>query len=613
MKPFKSVSLHLFCLFSIFSVCLHVSSYFDDFEGGSYTAYMNSLILDGDLNIINNVAPSNRWLVTKNFNHPDMHDHGAPVLWAPYLGVTKLYHSIFTSIDQRVSLLNQRVHRLDSLVILLLSITMGLISFVLLRRYAAEEHHYNVSNFQMLALIMATGFFNYWLRDVSTADLTAFFVTVVFLIACSELRKRPSMQMLFLIGLLLGLGKVIKISFILLTPVLLPYYWAAYARDRLTVQLRNLASLSLSFGLIYYCLELNNFIKFGLWNPTQGYEYSYSWFFFLNLDTPMKFLFGPTGLFFGTPIYFLIPFMFIHTLWKIAKNKTITFTHQVFLMLSLSFLTKIMLSMMALGPMQGFGSRMFLVDIPCLLLAINLFYQELSISKKFKNFFLVLCLLWTTTLFFWSQVVDDFIIEQITAYYIQDWQALALRAMSFIKTSFWAVVNFPRILFYELVFLPLVFPLAFLSHLSLKSSTTQLRHCVQAFIILFAAWYITVTGLNFTNNSKHVQVMKEQGLFENAVVASGPNAYVYDEMMSSLPYSMNVAKWEGNREIYEIRLQIFLEYLDKMEREILVDPINLKESIKNREIRLPSFFDYEFDINSVFDYDAPPPFAYPRQ
>lgn len=336
---------------------IHVSA---PYESGAYVSYLNSIVHDKDLNIINNIDSSLGWITSNSYNFPDMHDHGASLLWTPLLVLAEFVHKSINLSSVRLQGSSIAVS-FEMVVVFIMNAFLGLMGLKIIRQLASTMVSVKLPTWTVVLVVFSTGFFNFLMYQFSTSDITLFFYASFITYLMSFIDDDWGVLDFLFLGSLFAFGSVIKITFPLLIPTYLFFYLRNTKFQTFDFLKKNIF-FCLGCAIIYIVKEANELIKFGFINIDQGYSYSYNLENLLSAIPHARPFFGPAGLFVVSPISFfttlaLVGFAVLVIRPRHAMEREIYF----FLSLGISFLAKHIINLTAIfDGYAGFGSRQYM-------------------------------------------------------------------------------------------------------------------------------------------------------------------------------------------------------------------------------------------------------------
>lgn len=576
-----------------------------NYEAGVYSAYMRSIVEDYDLNIINNVRKNLAWVVSSNYNYPDMHDYGASILWAPYYLLAQKINS-WLNLSPIQTLKKDEFVSYDLVCILILNVLFGLYGLKLFKNIVNNYYKIKFPNLLILAIVFSTGFFNFLIYQFDSADISLFFYVACCVYLFSNLSENTTSTEHFLMGSLMAFGSVVKISF----PMLYPVFIFLYFRNVKNYSVKNLLFLVLGGTVVFLLKNINDDIKFGLVNLLQGYEYSYSWQHFLSPIPQWRSFVGPAGVFLTAPSILLATIAFMYLIIQAAFKKRLPNSDiSFFLVLSASLITKQILSFLSLFEgCTGFGSRQYIIDTGAVISLLALIYKNRNAYYNFYRIvkiYLVAAVLTTSVLFLWWLEVDSYRIPAFNAYYIQNFKVVLDQFNEIINNIYETIASPERFLQnikYLTLLIPAVFLWQILDYLFKSKKNSQLIKYFGSYIVLI---HVSVFLLNVANNKSNVQKMQSAHYFENTVVGNGANIFLYDEYLSELAYAMDISKYDHDRASFEYQKSILLSLIEKTKKEIVRDPIGLLPILNSGNLKEVAIENHDTPVVTILDYNAP--------
>jgi hypothetical protein len=605
---FNLLIAYLFLILGL-NLHIHVS---ESYESGAYVSYMKSVVDDGDLNIINNISPGLGWIISKNYNFPDMHDHGSSLLWAP------LY--AFASILDKIVKLSPIYLQgspipvsFDIVVVFIMNAFFGLLGLKIIRHLVTRTFSLTPPLWSMALIIFGTGFFNFLMYQFSSADISFFFYASLVTYFMSFIDNQWKSIDYFLLGSLFAFGSVIKITFPLLIPV---YFYFYFANKKITFFdfLKNNFVFLIGMSAIHFLKEVNNLIKFGFNNLDQGYSYAYS---FENLLSPIPhtrpFL-GPAGLFTVSPISFFASLAFFVFLYVLIKRKFKVSKEIVFFLAAgLSIMAKHYLSLTAIfDGYAGFGFRQYMVDTIVIYLLIAIIYNKRFEYKKIYRISLLiffLCLIWTIVENLWWLEVTTYRHPSFNAYFIQDYSLILKQLNRMLENLLALFNNSPSHLFKNIYYIFLLIIPVWIwtnsNYFFLHGNPEKIKIFFKYTSISIIFFYLSITAMNFYFNPKNVATMKAQNYFSQKVMGNGKEIFLYDEYISSITYAMEIAKYNKDPEWFEYQKKILVRLLNLTKTQIIKDPINFKTHLEIGNLKNLEVDYHSQDFNNILDYNSP--------
>ena len=587
----------------VFSLNLH-SSVGSSYEAGVYRALMISIIDDGDLNIINNVPKKMSWIASETYNYPDMHDHGAPVLWAPFYYVAKQIGVLMQPISIYAGNVNVDF---EHVVLMILSLFFGLLGLKFFFFFVNEQLQISLPRIFLAAAVFSTGLFNFLVYQNDSADITLFCFAAILIYIYSKILKTASAFDFLLLGAMTAFGSVIKLSF----PTLFAVFLFLYIKEILIprkFRFFQIASFGFGYAFILILKNSNEMLKFGFVNALQGYDYAYKLEYLFNPLWHGRPFFGPGGTFVVIPIFLLLTAMFlILTAGLVLKKLRLTEDIALFLTITVSFIAKIALDFLVLfDGFAGFGARHFLIDTGALIVMFGLIYKNRQLNKNFYLFtkiFLVVCVAITTVEYFWWLEKDAYPISVFNVIYIQDFKIVFNQMIRMLRNVYGILVHFP---FYLITYSGYLIFLCGISILWMGFDfLLNSKNLQRLFGIVIVGLYLVTTAANRINNQKNVAAMTKMNFYQDVVIGRGPNIFLYDEYLSAAAFMMDVSKLERNFEAYTYQKNFLMTLLKKSKEEISYDPIGFIAALDRGELKEVGIENQDKPVGSILDYNSP--------
>jgi hypothetical protein len=588
---FQSYGIKTLSLFLLFLCLVILALNFDPdvmkIDKGIYLKYTESVLEDGDLNIINQSSPKERWIATQTYNHPDFHDHGLVLLWSPFF----YYSKTLTLFKFDNTLKN---HTNYSIAQVAANIFWGICFLILCFKLMGLFYLGPGRLKSIILFIMGTPFLWYFCLHPFNSDISSSVLPVVLLLYYLLLQKNDSKSDWYALGLFSGISSIIKISMVFYFILFGHFLLSQFQKGRHYLINRSLLII----------LGLFSIIPFFFYNETIKYGFIYyGYFSTLNLDYYLlgETLWGPVGYLYISPLYILIPLTFGIYLYEVQKKelsffKNYTQSHSLFLFLASIPLIKLLSESFTFTGNGELGARQYIIDSFVFLLLLHPLFNSSpkgalkKTFKKFLIFFAITSTLWMTLIYFWFWFNLPSIPYIWGESYINDLQFLpssASRLMNNLYLVFremfsdiLSLINYWPLFFFSSFFLVL------LSSVKLSPSNYSLiKKNIKLFIYLLSFGYIGVTLSNSYNNPRNVQKMKREGFYKNIVIGNGPHIYMFDENVGALQFTQRFGKTRGDIEMQKKAQGVLEKYLIEVQREVLIDPIMFKSDLEKGIIR----------------------------
>ncbi len=566
---FLKVGFFALILFLMTMFSLRFDPDLKDLDDGVYSNYLTSMVTDQDLNIIDQLPEKKRWMVTSNYNHPTLHDHGVSIFWLP----SYLYSKILKLLGIKTSYDGQRDYR-SAMVIsngfyFLLLIVLALKVFPLI-------WNRNLEKLELLTLIFSTPLFWYGLIQPSSADVTTsvipFFLIIIHLYL---LRENKSKIMYFYLGALISIGIILKVT--LLFYCLLPLHLIYQQYREKVISIKNYLVLFIGAVLPTTLFFTNEHVKYG----SLGYSYA-------GIVGPFnvlwEILLGPSGYITVSPIYLLV---IVSGVIYIRKNKN----QSLFVVLLLIPIMKILAESYSFQGNADFGGRHLIADTAILALAMPFMITG---SKVLRNITFAYCIVHTVLMassFYTGIAGEDYVwgalytnplnslIEMIPKYNY----FITRFIKGFFDNSILELLKLsPLFIFFGLI-------LSMLHGIDL-SHQNNIKRLSSGIVLSCLVIYISITALNVLNNKVNVQSLKENGFFEKLVVVDGAEAFYFYDNVSNLLMHKKFLVMRGKEAEASGTDIILNSYYKKVQAQILVDPIGLKKNLESGKVVFPDPF-----------------------
>lgn len=572
--------LFLTLVFISFSFVIPWINPTEKMEGGTYNAYTESLLKDGDFNIMNQLPKHIAWYSSPTLNYPDVSSTGTAVLWAPFFTYG---HAVEKLAGQKGFAGYSPVDVSQ----MLLSIFVTLLLLILTRK--TLENYYPDQNNTMIVLhlFFGTGLFFYFFAIPTNNDITtAAMVALLFLFTLNVLKNKSHPIVWLFLGLFSGFIVTVKtvsgFYFIVITVLCLSEKipWKETARK--------IAWLGSGFALPFFFWLANSSLQRGsLAEPRLVASGAY-----IGSVLP-ELLFGSRSYFLISPVYLIALFYLLSVLWKLMKNRKADFNRIAFI-LAFACCVKVILFSIRFFSNEYFGARILILDF----ILISFIFGE--VFRQWKKPWLV----WIFALFcFWTllqslvKVAVDQYIHELNPSQWQSVTAFYKRIFSY-STHICFSKDYWHIFFY----LPLIVLLVYVL-LKIKKADLFQRQTEKSFVILsFAFFTATVisSGLNFYNLPKNTAALYASGFYNDVAVVRGPLSLGYEGFVSEINLEMLLAR-RKNDDLKVRKLKAMKEhYIEQIQKEIIYDPFG---RFSTPAEKAASFFDYTSpDDTSTFLY-----------
>lgn len=497
--------------------------------------YAESIVKDGDLNVINQVPREMQWLVTKTYNSPDTESYAAAVLWViPYFYanimdhlVIKPYHCFLNNYDG--------VQIVSALIYTAVSFILG---FLILQVLGCSKK---------LSILILAGigwgtplWWNVLIEPSGGAVLGNFSLTLaMWLLIGSSTGYRENNYFWIGIGSLFAFTSIVQSN--LLLYLLIPIAWI-FLQEQKTVKWKKISLICLGIFCVAVFHFLNLWVKFG---DLSSYYHQmaieraqfFNTKFLLSYD-----LFGPNGILVVAPLYFLGLSGFALAIFNCFElNKQNDFMTRFVATLGTILFIGMMLSSMNLRYIVEIGGQFFVSQQIVMIIGTHYLFSEIKtkVVKIIVISFAAIATIWSVLYLlrffshpetfgnFFLPVNKDFF--RVIVQTLYDYGVLVLDKMPKLMVVF--LIWLPILLFYQWVFTIIV----------------KKRKLLLVFIIPII--FISISLLNVINTSKNIESLMSSGFFQDKVRGENSYIYRYDDVMAHLD---NLQIWAEPRKKSEM-------------------------------------------------------------
>jgi hypothetical protein len=547
----------------------------DESELGHRTAFYQSLVKNGDLNIINQVPPAGQWLVTRTHNHPTHVGNGIVTLWYPFYEYVRLLlpeGGPKSGMDEKL-IFGLSGYQASAV---LRNIFFLLLSWVLMRRFGSRQWP-GEAEWLLPRLMLATPIPWYVFFEPFRVEITALaLATALSLGVLDSLVRPPTPRRLFLLGLGIGWAYTVVSAFgIYAAPVL---GWLLLRRSGALPRLAAGFGLGLAIPIGLNCV--NSLLHAGTLWPASYPEV-------LSLvrgegSHVISLLFGPYSVLLSSPVYLFL------------------------------FLASIALPVLAFSPRAGRrwglpasqGDVWLLWLLPVLFLAVwvllhrrmasivdeipsrNMTYVFPILAGAFASFaepidnrrsgILLAALLLACTILNWTSI-GQYVMQGAVSHFVPQagvMSAFGGRLTATLARNWSQARELWRLVYFVPLMALLAAALAFVDRAAKEENWAALAKAGGALAAILVAGHAIVTGLNLLNNRANVEEMTRAGFFKASVVSEGPELDLYDEVLSILENGVAYLPSERVAEVIRVRSA----YLQKAMLEVGADPIGFRKA-----------------------------------
>ena len=563
----KKISLIFFTIFFILFLISIFALRFDpeikDLENGVYNQLTESFVEDGDLNIINQLPEYRRKIVTKSFNHPDLHDHGIVMLWYPVYLYSKLLKKLEISLDyyKRRSYRSTMVliNVFFMLLILLLSYkTIGI---------TGKRNH----SLDLIFILFGTPLYWYGFIHPSTSDVTSAIFPFIFFYLhglCIQDNKR---SLWFIYGVIVAIGVVVKVS--LLFYYILPFHYLYLCRrsfkQAVVDSVPSFFAGSFCVGILFFT---NEYLKYGRLH--YGYAGIVS-----EYSVLAELTFGPAGFFVVSPLYLLVLISMLYILFTKSFEKN-SFLFFLFFAPVLKILTE---SYNFVGN-GDYGGRHLITDHFVLLMLFPTLYFQ---GKKTKLFLRLVAAVFMVQCLYMGWVFSDGISGKEFLWGVEYATSLKYITNNIDRISYF-FGNFldglwGKELIEVLKYLPIIIVFSLMLSVVFVADfkNKELRKKVITYFTLFCFTnYLIITVLNLVNNKVNSRKYSKEGMFERSVIVDGSEAFHFDDNVGNILMHIRFSDLRKDEKSKQLALEALRVYLKRVEDQIVVDPVGFKDQLQ---------------------------------
>ena len=567
-------------------------------ENGLYNAAVRSVLEDGDLNLINQAYPEQRWLVSSTYNLPDFREHGSAALWLPFFA----YGLLLPELNLESERTGKPVSHDDAAVALAtLFFTFSALIFALavMRFYLGERH----ARLSIALMIFGTPALWYLVMEPYGTDLSSNFVASASLflyLLLSKIDSPVSWKWWLALGTALAFGATVKPHGIFYLAITFQVAYRCYLSRWEHGGWRPLVALLAGAAAVLALHAGNQFLKFGAlqsqyWELMRFFRMFGTENFF---SSPWNLLFGPDGAFYVSPIYL---FSVVGAgLWAFTAVRrggmkiSRLMTSFRFALVAIPVASFLMTGFTHVGELIGAGRR-FMAQQPAFLLTLQyLLVRSERTSRKLFAAILgaaVIALAWNVfmTLRFGSDK------DSWGASYLSEgkWEP-------FIAEFGEVIGYFPSVIAGLIGWIPIIVAAAWaLIHTwrSVKDVDSDVGGVFGRRALCSAAIWIGVPVLifagisvsNFCFNRENARRMRNDGFFASTVVGRGMTLYIYDDLISLVPKFKFLGASRKNPGFIRDSESMLSRYLTEAAAQVTVDPIGFRDDCL-RGIMRPSYF-----------------------
>jgi hypothetical protein len=527
-----------------------------------YFSYTDSIVADGDLNLVNNIDlnnayffPSGKIGVSKTYNLPDYHNHGGVLFWAPAYFYGKFSYLILNQLDLR----SVKYSIVDAIKCALSFSTVFFAFLTLLLSYFFCRIFFSrwTSFWSILAIFFGTPFFVVSLFETGNANMLASLLSVVLIWICSSMINMKKTDF-FLFGLFFSLCIIVKSELAFQAVFILLIFSSLIAVKQIKWSSGGYFLAGVIPGA---ALRLSNdFIKYGALRVNElGLFNVKNWYFLEQFFSPYR------GFFYTSPILFICLLGLVLSFKRqLGKNDPLdkkNLKDRFFVILSSYLLVKLFVLAFRFAWGGGTpGARILCTEF---LVFVLLFARAFQVKRYLKLAFIACVVLFVS----WNLIMIYEYTAGIDMQYILHPPALSVRMHELVNLL--RDLISARDLGLKLgICLPLFCLAIGVIFLLLKNiqQAPAFSWCVKnnrprklfMVCLLLTAYlclgYSFVTILNLSNNQNNVLKLKDAGFFKNAEILS-KREFEKIENISSMDEMIKLYQAKGDtRKVEQIKI-----------------------------------------------------------
>ncbi|MBP7089139.1 MAG: glycosyltransferase family 39 protein [Candidatus Omnitrophica bacterium] len=420
-----------------------------------YYAYTESLVLDGDLNIVDQLSfeehpyyfPEGKILISKTYNSPDYHNHGGVIFWAPFYIYGKVIKETAAKFNfpGLLPISGTDSSKLAmSFSTVLFSILTVLLSFLFCKNFFSN----GVSISASLIIIFGTPFFYFSLFQVANAQILAALFSILSIWFFIYIINKDE-KFWFLYGLFFSFCLIIKVDIWFQSFFILTLFLVLLILKKIHWRLGVYFLIGLIPGNILKII--NDYLKYGTFHIGELglFNRFKDFYFFEQLFSHYR------GFFYTSPIFYLCVLGLILLLFDIFKNSKVSsgniMQKIIIFCISVSLIIKVFILSFRCAWGGGTpGARLLLTEYPVFILL-----YAYALEKQKKLILRVAIYLASILFIFWNWLIIAEFISQLDFKYILGAPPLLKRlfALKYINTELFSIKDIS----FKLYCLPLIF------------------------------------------------------------------------------------------------------------------------------------------------------------
>ena len=563
---FRFLSIFLvLALVQAFTMALQVEeNTIDKIEDDPASVAGLSAAEDFDLNVINNITPKKRWIVSGTFNYPGSIHSGAAALRWPFQMYGRLLSKLKLAAENCFVQNYMTAHVLSNLFYLILFLYF---SYLLLMELDLAKYRTPI----LLLSFFGTPLVWYSIFEPTGVSLPLNACLALAFLMLWKFKDEKTPLKWLLLGSIFCLGFTISSDslFYLLVPIVFCFLQKPFRKETVL----KFISFVCGWAVVYFIQLVNVKLQWGNAKTNPLGPFKLGRFFVHEPHWFLRTLVGPNGVFFISPLFFLAAL----ALLKLGVD---VFERRQSLNQKERFLISILVGCLAvlfLNPnlffektVLGSGQLSGQVSICVIGLALFFSYTE-NINLKLRYILSSLCVVWNLV---WL------------GQYLSNRQDFGITYPNFNSGFFTSLISsssnrifatlqtFPDI-FFSIVglwtpFIAVLFGLTIFA----KRRNFQFQNILA---ISFVSLFLIVTGLNKTFNRANVNDLRDQNFFRDKVRGSQAQLFYYDDYMKGIQHVQKYLIYIGLKENLPSVLEMRERWTNRAVGNLFWDPIDLSE------------------------------------
>lgn len=538
MSEAKEIKFVYLCFF--FLLLYFILVFKTDFRGPDmpvYYAYTESIIEDGDLNLINNVRfrskDDYRGLkgigISRTYNYPNFHNHGGVILWAPFYIYGNFIHTL-TGRGGLSTLYSLNPEKFRQAAMSLSTVVFGFLVLILTYKLCTIFFSAYLSLFATLVVCFGTPFFYFLLFEPGNAQIIASFFSVVSLWAISCIMHIYKKWHWFIYGLFFGICIVVKID-LLFQIVFIAFIFLAFLVIK---RIKLIHGIFFFSGILpaYLLKTINDYIKYGTFHIGEAgvLNLENSYFFEMLFSSYRGYLYTSPILYISLSGFIMAVLSYLKKIQKTGAKGSFNIFQRLenyrkkdFFALALGFYLVVKTVIISYNYAWGGGTpgaRILLTEFPVFVILYAYVFQTKKIFLR--NIIIFVSLIFVA----WNLFIISEYVAGVDLGYVF-WRPPITQRLKSLQEIFVLLTETKDLsLKFAIGFLPLLVILIIGFYLlkakrgifSIFEGTGNNKAVAFKLFLLFTMFlnisYGYVTWLNLANNRKNVERLKDEGFFE---------------------------------------------------------------------------------------------------